>query len=131
MRKRRRFILIVTDRPYLRFSVYDRELKIEVCGSNNFAMAQELAREYSETFARSRLRRLWDRIRRREPRLPAPAPPPIVEPEWKQRLRRVQEICEQRKRERRLGAPVIAPADPIEKIERVYPVSQESDSYVH
>lgn len=114
-----RFVVVVTNNRAHRYRVFDRISKNSYVKTDDFNLAQDLANKYSEQFpAPSLARRFFAFVLRRP--IPEPTPDPVdaisdvltsahdlpVEPipEWKQAIKRINDLCEERKRENIVAA---------------------------
>jgi len=93
MPKTPRFIAIVTPGKTKRFRVFDRYSKNSYSATDDRKLAEELAAEFSRTYARPWYARPLAWILRRPLPMPAPDPIDIPEPEpvpeWKKRVARI------------------------------------------
>lgn len=96
-----RFVPILTPSRERKYRVLDRKTGRLYSASDDKALVQSLAAEYSRTFSFFWYQRLLAFVSRRP--LPEPADDPIestvVELEWKLRIRRINELIERRKQE--------------------------------
>lgn len=98
-----RFIAIVTPGKSKRYRVFDRITKHSYSGTDNRELAERLAREFSDLYTVTWYRRAFAWLFRLQ--LPEPTPDPAEEPieppepEWKLRIRRINELIERRKQE--------------------------------
>jgi hypothetical protein len=104
-----RFVPIVTPAKEFKFRIFDLLTGTSFAETNNPELAETLARAFSKLYPRpSWIRRLFARATRTP--LPAPTsneiPPDLaaeLEPEWRKRIRAINQLCDERKEDYRLA----------------------------
>ena len=104
MKTKPRFVAIVTPAQDKQFRVYDRVTGENYCPTDDYDLAKKLAADFTKKYAAPWYRRLIAFITRRP--LPQPIPDPAeteLEPEWKTKIRAINELVARKKEETRLA----------------------------